>query len=113
MTRAGLIERLVAVSCAIGKAERLAIDAENVAGLANDRLEAAEDRLLLGGTIDGKNDAIRQAQVRAETAALREQLSGEERIAEQMMANLRVARAELSVLKCLSRLMSGDDKGDE
>lgn len=114
MTREGLVQALTDMVERIGAAEEAALEAEWAVAQQEAALEACEDQLLLSGQIDGKNDAVRQAQLRAGTASHRAQLAALEEMAERAKVVLRAVRAELSCLRSLARLLGdrGQDVGE-
>lgn len=76
---------------------------------AKQRLTLAEDLALLGGTIDGKNEAVREAQLRQATAAHREPWTRLE--LQRFVATTQVTMAEeaWSTAKALARLLVGGE----
>lgn len=75
--------------------------------VAKDGLQAAEDRMILGGEIDGKNAEIRAAQLREKTANERLRLQEAERAYEVAKLDAMEARNRLGVLKVIAGLLSG------
>lgn len=72
---------------------------------AKEALRAEEDRLLAAGVIDGKNEAIRTAQLRRETLSFRERVrTAEIKVEPARLALLRL-QDEFSALRAVARLL--------
>lgn len=107
--RAALYCRLSEMPCHLHKAEMAALLADGAVCGAREALQIEEDRLLLAGSIDGKNEAARAAQLRMATAPARAFLADKERQAAVARMELRCIQAEFSATKAMARLLAGGE----
>jgi hypothetical protein len=106
MIRDQLLGTLAALAAKIRAAEAHALMMDRGLTAAREHLIQCEDALLLSGSIDGKNEATRAAQVRAATQVSRERvLQMEESVARARM-ELRVLGVEFSAAKAMARLLA-------
>lgn len=109
MNHAELIARLLALPSQLAAMESAVLDAENDRRAFEDSLTQRSDALRLAGVVDGKNEVIRNAQLRTATAAPRlELLRAEESLSRRKIA-LRRIQAEHSSLKAIARLLAENE----
>jgi len=106
MSQHELITRLAALPQEIHTEEEHLLLIERGLLAAKENLTLVEDRLLLGGQIDGKNEATRAAQLREATQATRAQVTELEASAAAARTRLRLRQNEFSAAKSLARLMA-------
>ncbi len=111
-TRATVAAQLQASLAALHTAERALL--VTTLGLADARriLQWVEDRHLLADPpiLDGKNEIIRAAQLRACAVEEREQLTVAEDSRTRAASALERAKAELATWRAISRLVGGEDR---
>jgi hypothetical protein len=107
MNREELIQMLSQAPYHLMSAERAVLESETERTAAAAALQAKEDALLLAGAIDGKNEALRAAQLREATAAERDMLNACEREIQLQKIVLHRRQADLSAMKAIARLLSG------
>src|SRR5438552_134357 len=104
-----LVERLLELPALLEAAERDVLLAEERKLQAAETLTRAEDELLLDPErLTGKNAEIRAAQVRRETERERDMLRCAELGGAESKVVLRRLTNELSCVKAITRLLSGD-----
>ena len=109
MTKVELIEKLYTLPKLIEDAENEVIRAVDLLQGQKDRLTEVQDRLFILGTIDGKNQETRNAQLRAQTTA-------EQFIVRKAENDLSIARVALNRLNnelAICRAIAGMLKGAE
>lgn len=99
------IDSLNAAYSALKAATAAAFTAAEVAGLAQDAFEAGKNALLLGGKLDGKNEAQRDAQAREALAALFESMQIAEQAARVKKNALDLARMDVELVRAQLRLL--------
>jgi hypothetical protein len=109
MTRNAVLNALATLPGKIAEAEAHALLMDRGLTAAREHLTRCEDSHLLSGSIDGRNEALRAAQVRAATQVSRERvLQMEESVARARM-ELRVLGVEFSAAKAMARVMAGGE----
>jgi hypothetical protein len=111
MTRADLIDRLIALPNAIAEAEMALLTLEEQCRIAKEALQQVEDALLLDPErITGKNAEQRAAQLRAETGAERDQVVVAEYEVSKARLQVRFLTNEMWALKDVARLLGAADE---
>ena len=108
MEKDTLINLLLTLPPQIGQAESALLTAQWQLREHAERLQYREDALLLGGQIDGKNEAARMAQIRTACGEERHALLILEQEVAVRKAALHALQAEHSSLKCIARLLGGE-----
>jgi hypothetical protein len=107
MDKQQIMDRLLALPEEIGAIEEQVLEANlHVLG-AKVALQAKEDMLLLGNSIDGKNAEIRAAQMRQQTENERGLLDDAELILKNNVARLGRLRDEFKALQAVASLLKG------
>ncbi len=104
-----VVNRLMKLPSEIARAERELLKMDEDYRWYKSDLQKREDELLNSGAIDGKNEAIRAAQLRSFTLQHREELAGAEITLLKAQCELRILRAELETLRAVADLLRGDD----
>lgn len=107
MTKQEITVRLMALPGKIAEAEYAVLKAEETLRWYKSDLQKREDEILNSGAIDGKNEAIRNAQLRSFTGQYREEVAGAEKVLMKAQVDLRVLRTELETLKAVVDLLKG------
>lgn len=107
MTRQEIANRLLELPGEIKNAERDLLKAEENLRWYKSDLQKKEDELLSSGVIDGKNEAIRSAQLRSFTEQYRKEVSAAENGLMKTQVELRILRTELEALKSVAVLLQG------
>jgi hypothetical protein len=105
MTKQEIANRLLALPGKIAEAEFTLLKAEEGLRWYKTDLQKREDEILNTGAIDGKNEAIRNAQLRSFTGQYREEVAGAEKEVLKAQTELRVLRTELEALKAVVSLL--------
>jgi len=102
-----LIDKLAALPGLIEDAENEVIRAVDLLQGQKDRLTEAQDRLLILGTIDGKNQETRNAQLRAQTTAEQFTVRKAENELSVARAHLNRLTNELAVCRAIAGMLKG------
>ncbi|MEK5162030.1 hypothetical protein NYE69_06765 [Paenibacillus sp. FSL R5-0527] len=105
MTKQEIAGRLLALPGKIAEAEYALLKAEEGLRWYKLDLQKREDEIMNSGAIDGKNEAIRSAQLRSFTGQYREEVAGAEKEVLKAQVELRVLRTELEALKAVVNLL--------
>ncbi|MBO9609194.1 MAG: hypothetical protein J7639_24785 [Paenibacillaceae bacterium] len=107
MNKQDIVDRLLDLPAEIGQAEDSVIWANQVVVSAKAALQEAEDRLLTSNVIDGKNEAIRSAQLRSFTGPERESLLQAENDSIKCRSALTQLQNEFRALQAVADLLKG------
>lgn len=107
MTKIELIEKLTLLPGLIETAENEVIKAVDILQGQKDRLIEAQDRLLVLGAIDGKNQETRNAQLRAQTTAEQFTVRKAENDLSVAKAKLNRLVNELAVCRAIAGMIRG------
>lgn len=108
--RSELYCRLSEMPSRLAAAEERVLATETDLADFRETLQSREDELLLGGSLDGKNEATRAAQLRTATDHLRNVVATNERAVASARLQLRVVQAEFSAAKAMARLLTGGEE---
>jgi hypothetical protein len=109
MTRDALVAILIDMPSRLAAAEETLLTAEEQLTSARGLLHDRESCLLFAG-LDGKNEAVRSAKLRADTSEERELVLAAERNVDRAGMELRLVRAEFSAAKAMARLLAGGEE---
>lgn len=109
MTREMLLTKLENCPKQLAYIEERLLESEDALADAEWAHAKAEDKALLCGAIDGKNEAIRAAQLREQTAETRAKVVKREREVATWRRELRIAQAEFSATRAMARLVATDE----
>ena len=110
MTREELIDTLRILPIRLRDEEVRLMAAEFAAQEARDGLLLHEDMLRFAGVLDGKNEAIREAQLREHSQSQRRAVVVAERSVALARMEVRLTQAEFSAARAMARLMAGGDE---
>ncbi|CAI6087224.1 hypothetical protein [Cohnella sp. JJ-181] len=107
MDKQGIITRLLALPAEIARAEIIVIESSQAVLEAKSALQEREAELLTSSAnpIDGKNEAIRSAQLRSFTTEQREWLTDREYDQVRARATLSALHTEMSALRSIADLL--------
>jgi len=109
MTRNELIASLAYLPNKLASAEDAVLRAEFQLSSNRELLHDRESCLLFVG-LDGKNEAIRNARLRADTSEERQLVLIAERDVARARMELRLVQAEFSAAKAMARLLAGGEE---
>ncbi len=109
MDRMQIAMRIMEIPPAIADRELAVLEANRAAQRAKEYLAGRESELLLNGAIDGKNAEIREAQLRANTTAEREQYFAADGAVAVERVKLNALHNEFKALQVVTKLLGGGD----
>lgn len=110
MTRDELLFDLARLPERIREAEGALLSASRMVEHARAHLHLAEDRLLLEGLLDGKNEETRKAQLRSRTREARVAVEEAEAERDRLRVGLEYEKAKFSAARAMARLLSGEER---
>jgi hypothetical protein len=112
MTRDEILTALSKLPSQIERAELALLACRQAEDRQEEAARGAEAALLLGGSIDGKNQESRAAQLRLEMAGYRATAAELQEKTARAGIKLRRLQAEFSAAKAAARLLAGDGEGE-
>lgn len=109
MDRTQIATRIIEIPPLIAERELAVLEANRAAQRAKEYLAERESELILDGVINGKNAEIREAQLRASTAAEREQYFAAESAAAVERVKLNALHNEFKALQVVAKILGGGD----
>ena len=102
--------RLSELPSRLAAAEERVLQSDEAVQVTKTALQAHEDNLILGGSIEGKNEAARAAALRLHTQKERDAVTRREAVAARARLDLRVVQAEFNAAKAMARLLAGGEE---
>jgi hypothetical protein len=110
--RNALAKKLMALPAQIEESERAVLAVEEERRLVAEHLAAKEATLRLDGTLDGKNELTRAAQLREHTGDERQALLTCEMRLKEAQITLRRRHNEMTSACAIARLLAGEGRGE-
>ena len=110
MNKQTLVEKILEATTALEAAELEAVDAEVRLLRAKEALRRAEDQILMGGKIEGKNERTREAHLAELTGRELDEVAALRVNAACAGTALRVQRERLATWRAVAELVAGRDK---
>jgi hypothetical protein len=109
MNKQELIERLLVLPKEIEAAEKQVLDMSRTVDEAGEQVADIERSAVLNGTITGKNETERKAQMAAHTAEAREAVTEAETWRDVSRAGYNKLMNEFRALQTVAQLLAGED----
>lgn len=104
------LERLEQLPRELDRHEMHLCSVQEKLGVRKVALEQVEDALLLAEAITGRNEAVRQAELRSRTQAERQAVREMEHAVREAAARVRCLRDELGARKAMARLVASEEE---